>query len=358
MEFRKERVGSFRLIVALGVGLLGLSACGGGGLPGATPDERAIAAANLGINGADENIPVLLAAIEKDQELVQLQAISSLGRIGTDEAVAALAKVSDHESRACREAVALALRDVSIPSYPASCRVLVDMGKRHLPKENGDDPNYRVRQAIVTSLGVVQQPEGLEYLVDRLRNDADEHIRNAAVLTLGRLGDPRAVDLLIEVYHTDNEKNRTWAVESLGKIGDPRGLPVVLEALEDYDPVCRGKAAWALMQLKGDESRARLRKALDVEEDDMPAVVMAHALALLGEERAVELIEDRAGLAPSNFARAEACRVLGEIGRPESIPVLDKVFHEDRDGLVKREASKAVRALIARFPPPEAEQPG
>lgn len=343
---------SFFLVLVV---LAFLASCQGRGLPGSTPDERAVAAAQLGINGENQNIPILLDAIRTDQELVQVQAINSLGRIGTVEAVAALAEAAKSESRVCREGVALALRDIAPESYAAAADVLVEMGKHHLPRSDGSDPNLTVRQAIVTSLGVLQQPAGIEFLVQRLKDDHDEHIRNAAVLTLGRIGDSRALDLLIDVYKTDNQKNRTWAIESLGNIGDERGLPYVIEALSDYDPVCRGKAAWALMQLQGEGCREAVTEALAVEEDDMPAVVMAHVLVLLGDPRAVALIEDRAILAKSNFARAEACRILGDVGRKETIPVLDKAFHNDRDGLVKKEASVAIRKLFKKFPPEESK---
>ncbi|HHN74190.1 MAG TPA: HEAT repeat domain-containing protein, partial [Acidobacteria bacterium] len=50
------------------------------------------------------------------------------------------------------------------------------------------------------------------------------------------------------------------------------------------------------------------------------------------------------------FARAEAARVLGEVGRKQTIAVLDKAFRNDRDGLVQREAAVAIKKLMARFP--------
>ncbi|HHN75505.1 MAG TPA: HEAT repeat domain-containing protein, partial [Acidobacteria bacterium] len=264
-----------------------LLSCGSQGLPGDTPDARALAAAELGVNGANENIPPLVQALRRDQEIVQIQAATSLGRIGTVEAVAALREFIDADSRLVRQAVAQALRDVDPSAYPEAAEVLVEMGHKTLPKGPDKDPDLLVRAAVVTSLAVVQQPVGVEYLVDRLEKDADEGIRNAAVQTLGRLGDPRAVEVLIDVYHNDNEKNRSWAIEALGEIGDERGRKVILEALEDFDPVCRGKAAWALMQMDGEKAIPLLTERLAIEEDDMPAVVMAHALALLGRKDAV-----------------------------------------------------------------------
>ncbi len=235
-------------------------------------------------------------------------------------------------------------------AYPAAAEVLVAMGAKALPRGPGDDPELDVRRAIVTSLAVVQQPAGLEYLVGRLEEDYDEGIRNAAVQTLGRIGDPRAIGILREVFATDNEKNKAWAVEALGLIGSEDGLDVVLEAMNDYDGVTRGKAAFALYQIKGDGARAELEAALAKEIDDMPAIRIAYVLTKMGDTGGLELIENRVRYSENNFARAEAARVLGEVGRAESIAVLDWVFHNDRDGLVKKEVSTSIRTLIDRFP--------
>lgn len=335
------------------VGLLlviGLAAGCGGSLNGNTPEERAIAAGKLGINGADDNLPILAKAVEQEPEVVQLQAVQAMGRIGTLAAVTSLEKFMTHESKLIRIGVAQALQDVLVPSYPEAARVLVKMGERARPNSPSDDPFREERRAIVTSLAVLQQPVALDYLIERARTDHDQNIHEAAARTLGRLKDPRAVDLLIDSYHKDNERIRALVIEALGAIGDPRGLPVVREAFTDRDAVTRGKAAWSLMQLEGKGAIPVLRQAVNVEQNDLPAVVMAHALALLGETDAVPLLEDRLLNASNEMARAEAGRSLAEVGRLESFAVVDKAFNEDRDGLVKREAGIAARKLLERYP--------
>ncbi|MDQ7088320.1 MAG: HEAT repeat domain-containing protein, partial [Acidobacteriota bacterium] len=129
-----------------------LVACAPQGLPGDTPDARSLAAAELGVNGANENIPPLVEALRRDQEMVQIQAATSLGRIGTVEAVAALSEFIDADSRLVRQAVAQALRDVDPSAYPQAAEVLVEMGKKTLPQGPDKDPDLLVRAAVVTSL--------------------------------------------------------------------------------------------------------------------------------------------------------------------------------------------------------------
>lgn len=333
------------LVLAL---LLG---CGGTGLPGSSVDEKVLAAAALGQRDADENVPTLLQAARVEPEMVQVESITALGRIGTPRAIEALGEFSRAEARTVRIAVAQALSDVKPESYADAAKVLAAMGRDALPRGAGDDPHRDVRRAVTTSLAVVRQPAGLDFLLDRALHDTDENIRNAAVKTLGRLKDPRPIDGLADIYHHDTEKNRAWAIEAIGEIGDPRGTPVVLEALADADRITRGKAAWSLMQLEGAAAVPRLEEALAREEDDMAAVRLAHALALLGRrDHTIPRIEQILLLARSEFARAEAGRALAEVGRCESLVAVDRAFREDRDGLVRKEAGGAARKLLDRCP--------
>lgn len=330
--------------------LLAAPGCGRGGLKGRTPDERSIAAAELGVNGADENVPVLVAAIETEPDVVQASAITALGRIGTPAAVAALAKFANSEVTLTRRAVCQALQDVMPAAYPDAARVLVGIGQSTLPKGPGNDPNMEVRRAAVTSLAVIQSPVSAEFLIDRAVNDPEEGIRNASVKTLGRLKEPRAVDALEQIYTVDDEKNRAWAIEALGEIGDPRAVPTVTKALSDYHGVTRGKAAWSLWQLQKADCVPAVQQALAVEQDDLPAIVMAHVLVLAGQPQAIEYLEDQLIRGRTNMARAEAARALGEVGRKESVIALDRAFREDRDGLVLRESSLAIQKLFEKYP--------
>lgn len=337
-------------VAAILVLLIVAPGCGGRGLEGRTPDERAVSAAALGVNGADENVPLLVEAIETEPEVVQASAITALGRIGTPAAVAGLAKFAHGEVTLNRRAVCQALQDVLTPSYPDAAKVLVEIGKSTLPRGPGDDPHMEVRRAAVTSLAVIRSPLSGEFLIDRAVNDPEEGIRNASIKTLGRIRDPRAVDALMQIYEVDDEKNRAWAIEALGEIGDPCAVPTVLKALADYDGVTRGKAAWALWQVQKAECAGPVQQALAVEQDDMPSIVMAHVLVLSGHAQAIEYLEDQLIRGRTNVARAEAARVLGEVGRKESVVALDRAFREDRDGLVLRESGLAIRKLFEKYP--------
>lgn len=339
--------------LTIGMALLTLLGCGssGSGLSGKTPDARALSAADKGVRGADEGIPILLKAIEMEPEIVQLEAITALGRIGTPAATKALCSLATNPSRGVRSAVIQALSDIDPTAYPFAVATLVEMGKKVIPKTAGSDPDRDMRRAITTSLSVMKQKESIPFLLDRLLNDPDEQIRNAAVMTLGRIKDNRPVEGLIEICQNDTERNRAWAIEALGKIGDPRGIPSVEKGLSDFDAVTRGKAATALATLKGKEAVPMIKAALTNEQNDLTGVVMAYTMVKLGEKSYLEALHHYIQFSPVLLARAEAGRVLAEVGTcEETLPIVDRVFDTDREGMVKREAGNAARALISRCP--------
>ena len=69
------------------------------------------------------------------------------------------------------------------------------------------------------------------------------------------------------------------AAIALGNSGDRSHVPYLAQALEDPEPLVRGYAAWALGRLGGEEARAAIKKALNVETDESAKGEMESALA-------------------------------------------------------------------------------
>ena len=55
---------------------------------------------------------------------------------------------------------------------------------------------------------------------------------------------------------------------ALGNSRDPQAVPALINALHDDEPLIRGHAAWALGQIRGEESKRALQEALMSEEDE------------------------------------------------------------------------------------------
>jgi HEAT repeat protein len=175
-----------------------------------------------------------------------------------------------------------------------------------------DDPERRVRIAMIRALGEIGDQQALlaliprlgersptvvrqveQVLVDRGREVVQEIVayaattrkrrgRRAAVEVLGLLRAPAAADLLLELVRDPDRELRIRSVKAAAAIGDPRFLDAFHELLTDPVWEVRGQAAKGLGTLGSPTSVARLRVAL-ADEHWWVRFYAAVALAELGD---------------------------------------------------------------------------
>jgi HEAT repeat protein len=155
-----------------------------------------------------------------------------------------------------------------------------------------DDPERRVRIALIRALGEIGDQQALlaliprlgernptvvrqveQVLVDRGREVVQEIVayaattrrlrgRRAAVEVLGLLRAPAAAVLLLELVHAEDRELRIRSVKAAAAIGDPRFLDAFHELLTDPIWEVRCQAAKGLGALGSPTSVTRLRAAL------------------------------------------------------------------------------------------------
>ncbi|MFC1805858.1 HEAT repeat domain-containing protein [Planctomycetota bacterium] len=137
---------------------------------------------------------------------------------------------------------------------------------------------------------------------------------------LGRRG-KEAVPALRAVITNPTAKRRDLAVIALGMIRDPDTTPLLIDCLTDDDWRVRGRAAYALSQIGGDEAKAALVRYLDEVVEHYRAREMAKAaesLKELPDPRALPSLIRILGHAHSRrevgYAPVYAAQALGKIG--------------------------------------------
>lgn len=168
------------------------------------------------------------------------------------------------------------------------------------------------------------------------------HVRGEIVVALGEHGDARIFEKLCgtlidqrlaEGYSVLREE----AALALGDLGDARAIPILTQMLEDWRPGVRFACAVALGRLGRPEGRSSLQLArtLRLGDDfgqlnDQIHEMCAFSLALLGDADMREPLEtlltseDRLSL-----SRAEILFALGELGNPESLPLIHWLRSEE-----------------------------
>ncbi len=184
-----------------------------------------------------------------------------------------------------------------------------------------DERWYVVRNA-ANILGEIRDPSAARYLHPLLHHE-DIRVCREAIRALTRIGGSNAVRFLLEVVNDQDEEISRQAILSLGVIGDETAVPELLRIVRKGDFFCK------LLERKKDAIRALgeigAKEAVPV----LQTVLKTRRLYKRHEQ---------------NELRAAAALALGEIGDPNSEPLLAKMTH-DRSPEVARQAALALRYL-------------
>jgi HEAT repeat protein len=145
----------------------------------------------------EPDVDGLVRAIAIEDHYIRLNAISALGEVGDERAVA----------------------------------VLVDASLK--------DPYYPVRFEAAEALRKIKDKRAVDLLIKALK-DQDATARYRAAETLGKIGDLRAMNALSAALDDQDGSVRYAAMCSLGKIGDPRVMNMIVAAMKRQGIDARG----------------------------------------------------------------------------------------------------------------------
>lgn len=189
----------------------------------------------------EEQIDVMIRALQAAQILVRSSAISNLEEIGK-------------------------------PAVKKLCEAL-------------NDEFWTVRFGAAEALGLIGDntavPELLQYL-----KDEDHEFRAKVALCLGQLKDSRATKGLIELLFDELDEAREQAAYAIGKIGDKSATNALMKAINDASTYVRASVATAMGEIGDISTVPRLIQALkDRNEHVKKAVVVS--LGQLKDTRAI-----------------------------------------------------------------------
>ena len=213
--------------------------------------KRARAAENLGYFGGPTVAGPVAALLVDDDETVRAVAARALARIGTEEAVRALARTLDAPSEITRLRVAENLERVGHPSVEPLKESLADVVSLGTRKLNGPVMAAQV-------LGNLRAAEARGVLKQAARNGAATDVRAQATLALGKIGDPEDVPTLLACSRDTAWPVRAQAANALGMIGEVSAVPRLKEMGSDDAWWVRRNACFALANMGPDGETALL----------------------------------------------------------------------------------------------------
>jgi len=259
----------------------------------------------------------LLKALESKNRHVRIDAIKTLGMLGTSEVVPELfIKLQDNnEHREVRSWLVWALGQLGdVRALSHLLAILQD-----------NDEDLDVRSAATWALAQLGDPQAVEALITLLQ-DKSRDLRGTAAGTLGLLGDSRAVVELVQVLQN---KKVYWevhvaAIQSLGELTDARAVPelvAILQGKASHGEV-QGEAALALGQI-GD-ARAIDPLLVAVQNEVEYSAEIIEALGRLGDARAIDPLLAALHSPRNPRIREKAAEALGRIGGSRAVEALLK----------------------------------
>jgi HEAT repeat protein len=113
------------------------------------------------------------------------------------------------------------------------------------------DSDPRVRAKAIDALGNIGSPRATQVLTQYLvLSDTDRASKQRVLVALGRIGDPAAVEPLVAfLTKSQDSELRCGALYALGEIGDPRALDAVQAHAESDDPNVKRLASDAVVKI-------------------------------------------------------------------------------------------------------------
>jgi len=273
------------------------------------PVVRGLVAEILGSIADPRAFDGLVEALADSDHRVRLAAITAIGKLQTQAAVARLLEALESDDTAFADIAARAL----VSAGPLVNQHAIDL----LRSENRE---LRARAARI--LGQIREPLALAPLIDALK-DTDDAVRAAAAIALGNLLDPAATEPLIGRLADSHPAVRAAAAEALGQLRALTATEALLPLLQDVRPTVRAPAARALGRI-GDAITAEPIIGLL---DDPEREVRIAAIEALGSLRVVKVFERLQKLArpwPASFEH----RAIKRAARLAAVEIL-KAKEED-----------------------------
>jgi len=340
----------------------------------------AIGAINsLGVRRDVRSVELLASMLSDEDAEVAVAAAAALGKIGTQEAAAAVREAFTHGRPTVR---------------PAAARACIECAERLLG--SGDTAAAVALYDLVRWTSVVPQrvleatrgailargDAGIPLLLEQLRatdrgrfriglstaRELDGDALDAAVVAeLGRSdpardallvnlladrGRPDAISAILKAAGADRPREvRLEALKALGRVGNATSLATLLEAAGDSDHAIAAAASAAIAELRADGIDAEILARLPGSKGRQKVML----LELVGSRRIDAVPQVIESLESDDAAiRSAAVAALGEVVDLERLPVLVGLVTKPRDAESAAAALAAVSTAAVRMPDPDA----
>ena len=315
---------------------------------------RALCAGMLGTLGDRSALPALHAALGDWEAEVRLEVIRALGKLPADQSVGPLLALYGRpdEEISVRQAILRTLGAIGHPKGVALIRRELDKSRKELAA-SGDlrrtalQALWRCRHRV--SAGVVVDevtralapPRGNDREIEKLLVTNDAELIRDAIMKAAQLRSGKFMNALTALIFSADDKTQNRAIQALGLLGDKQAVPALAKLL----PTARNarllnNIAFALQRM---DERAFTHEIQRMVTHKQAVIRMNAAFVLgdIGQPQSLPLLE-RSLADPSERVQLEAILAITKLARaPEAVRLLEKATASKSEG-VRAAAIEAV----------------
>ncbi|MHA1211734.1 MAG: HEAT repeat domain-containing protein, partial [Candidatus Heimdallarchaeota archaeon] len=221
---------------------------------------------------------------EEDDEIVRVEAIRTIAKLGTDEVIAKLTKMlTVINSEEIKVNIEAALGELGVS------KVVPKLMARLM-----DGTQSYERAVAAEALGKIHAKEAIPILLETALRDQDVLVREKAVKALGNVKSKEATDILIQILQEEDNKDlRLEVIDAFSKIGGIEVIQTLENLLEnDSDDEMRIAAINALVEIKATNSGIILIATLYEDSNFNVRKHAGKALGLLGDATVIPPLVD------------------------------------------------------------------
>jgi HEAT repeat protein len=296
-------------------------------LQDSSPLVRSAAAKALGDIRSNDDLALLVAALEDPDTSVAVSAAKAIEQIPNDSAVAALTRIygDGKNSPELRQQALSTLENLGSPDSIAI--FLEDL------RSGGNQPSLSAAWALQRALQKRPDPTAFEPIRKALEQAQPPWPREVLVVVLGATRNPLAFDVLVPLLESQDPILRQKAADALGLLGDRRAILTLKGLLKDPDYQVRESAAFALTRFADFPVSPELVAALH----DTDTTVQLHASRALLQSHDPKAIDALVAAMPN----PNAIYTLGESHDSRAIPALIKLLQNPANETSARAAAAA-----------------
>lgn len=256
-----------------------------------------------------------------------------------------------------RYALAMAKDDEETPSV--RCRAVESLRSSTDPEILSElqhflaGPRLDLRRSAALALGEFQSPLALPALMTAFELESEPLTRGFVLISIGKQGGEKAQGFLTKVLEKGETGMRHWAAIALGidvrRLHDIVQIARLTSAIRDAQAREKSQdgmgAYWIALGLARDPlAHPLIRNALNSAADARQRMYAASALALIGDERALETLRTRLEMESQALVRVAIADALGVLGHPVDVAPMLGTLMTLNEGELQGLAASAMAA--------------